>query len=670
MCGIAGIFQFTGAKAVCLKTLRDMTAVLNHRGPDEAGLYLDDHAGLGHTRLSIIDLTSGTQPICNEDATAWITYNGEVYNYAELREGLQQKGHRFQTATDTEVVLHLYEEKGPACLDDLNGQFAFAIWNARDKKLFLARDRVGIRPLYYTVCNGALLFASEIKSLFMCRQVKRSIDPRAVDQIFTFWTTLSGRSVFEGIRELPPAHYLTASCGRIAVKRYWQLPFYPPGEQLDMDPEQLCGQIQQCLNDAVRIRLRADVPVGTYLSGGLDSAGVTALVCRNSGGRVKTFGIRFEEDEYDEGPFQNSMVSFLNTDHTELRATNAAVGEALYDMLWHCEKPLLRTAPAPLFLLSKAVQDTGLKVVLTGEGADEVFGGYNIFREAKVRGFWARQPRSACRPELIGRLYPYIFHDNRLRRSLKSFFGRDLDKTGNPFYSHLIRWENTSKLKIFFSRDLQAEIGSYSGYRQLRDELPAGYEKWDLVARAQYLEMSLFLSSYLLSSQGDRVAMAHSLEIRLPYLDHRLMDFMGRVPSRLKIMGLHEKYILKKAFREIVPEEIRPRPKQPYRATIKKSLMSGPAGLLTREMLSEGRLKKSMLFDPGKVQRLVKKVEAAHSLGENDGMALAGIFSAQVLHDRFIEHFPDMQAPQIFFKRLCDQRSSNKQAGANCNGPI
>ncbi|HDZ62522.1 MAG TPA: asparagine synthase, partial [Nitrospirae bacterium] len=228
----------------------------------------------------------------------------------------------------------------------------------------------------------------------------------------------------------------------------------------------------------------------------------------------------------------SQMVSFLKTDHSEIQATNEKIGASLLDCLWHCEKPLLRTAPIPLFLLSDVVRESGYKVVLTGEGADEVFGGYNIFREAKVRRFWAKYPNSQSRAGLVGQLYPYIFNNPRLKRTLQSFFAKGLDKTDNPIFSHLIRWENTSRIKTFFSKELVAEVGSYDGYDQVKQNLPADYEKWDYLSKAQYLEMTIFLSNYLISSQGDRVAMAHSVEIRLPYLDPRLMDFMGRVPAK------------------------------------------------------------------------------------------------------------------------------------------
>ena len=648
MCGIAGICNLTGPEGVNPDTLRRMVGVLNHRGPDETGLYLDDHIGLGHARLSIIDLAGGTQPIHNEDKSLWIVYNGETYNYPDLRSQLQHKGHRFYTNTDTEVILHLYEQYGTDCLSRLNGQFALAIWDVKKKELFLARDRVGIRPLYYTVMNNALIFTSEIKSIFMNREVPRQIDPVAMDQIFTFWTTLSPRTVFKDIYELPPGHFMKVSGGKVSLKKYWDLPFQPRSEQLDLAPAEICEHLRELLLDAVKIRLRADVPVGCYLSGGLDSSAVTALVVRNFNRDVRTFGIRFQQEGFDEGEHQDRMVSFLNANHSEIRATNEKIGASLPDCIRHCEKPLLRTAPIPLFLLSELVNQSGLKVVLTGEGADEVFGGYNIFREAKIRRFWSRYPDSQRRAELIGRLYPYIFDNPRLRRSLQSFFARGLENADDPLFSHMIRWANTSKIKTFFCADLREAIGDYDGYEHLKENLPADYESWDSLSRAQYLETAIFLSNYLLSSQGDRVAMAHSVEIRLPYLDPRLMEFMGRVPAKWKIMGLNEKHILKKVFENILPNEIVRRPKHPYRAPIKQSLLNEKTEGYTRQMLSEASLKRAGLFDNNKVTKLLRKIEAADHPGEVDSMALVGILSSQLVYHQFVENFPagtDVPAP-------------------------
>ena len=662
MCGIAGICHLNGPNHVSLDSIESMTGFLCHRGPDEAGIYLDDQVGLGHARLSIIDLSKGTQPIHNEDGSLWIIYNGEVFNYPELKEDLLQKGHHFYTTSDTEVLLHLYEEQGPDCLAQLNGQFAVAIWDAKRKELFLARDRVGIRPLYYTILNNTLIFASEIKSIFANKSVSRRIDPIGMDQIFTFWTTLTPKTVFKDIYELPPGHYLKTSNGNVTFKRYWDIPLYPRTEQLDLPPQKICEHVQELLADAVRIRLRADVPVGCYLSGGLDSSGVTALVVKNFNKNVRTFGIRFESAGFDEGEHQSLMVRHLNVNHTDLKATDEQIGASLPDCLWHCEKPLLRTAPVPLFLLSDVVRRSDYKVVVTGEGADEVFGGYNIFREAKVRRFLAKYPNSQRRAELIGKLYPYIFRNPRLKRTLQSFFTKGLDKINDPLFSHFIRWENTGRIKTFYSQELLDATGQYDGYQQVRQSLPDTFEWADDFSRAQYLEMAIFLSNYLLSSQGDRVAMAHSVEIRLPFLDFRVIDFMARIPSKWKILGLNEKHILKKSFKKILPKEITSRPKNPYRAPIKQSILNAATAEYTKESLSAKSLNEAGLFDAGKVAKLLQKAQKVGDLSEIDSMALVGILSSQIIYRKFIQDFPARPGNSVSPALIVDRRSEALRA--------
>ena len=655
MCGIAGKYYLKAPGDISPDLIKQMIAIMHHRGPDESGIYIDDWVGLGQTRLSIIDLSGGVQPIHNEDKTLWIIYNGEVFNYPELKQGLLKKGHRFYTSTDTEVILHLYEEKGTACLEQLNGQFAFAIWDSKHKELFLARDRVGIRPLFYTVKNNELLFASEIKSIFMATDIEREINTNSLNQIFTFWTTLPGQTIFKEIYELPPGHFLKASNGEIAIKKYWDIPFSPPEGQINWPAQQISEKIQELIKDAIRIRLRADVPVGCYLSGGLDSSGITSFVVNNFDSKVRTFGIRFEEQDFDEGEHQNLMVSYLGTDHTDILATNDLINSSFADVLWHSEKPLLRTAPVPLFLLSQVVHQSGFKVVLTGEGADEIFGGYNIFREAKVRNFWAKQPDSKIRGSLIGKLYPYIFKNPRLRAMQQSFFAAGLNKADDPFFSHYIRWQNTGKIKNFLSENLKAAYNPQQDYEKLRQSLPAAFSNWDYLAKAQYLEIMLFLSNYLLSSQGDRVAMAHSVEIRLPFLDYRLIDFMGRVTAKLKIKGLNEKYILKKSFQKILPKQITNRPKHPYRAPIGSSLFNKNIF----ELLSDQALSNSCLFDILKVKKLLKKFQNQKNQGEIDNMALVGILSSQIIYNQFVANFPAKFVRPPSPNLVVDRRSKN-----------
>ena len=659
MCGIAGFYHSEHCHEKGSDLLKKMIGIMYHRGPDEAGIYLDDHIGLGHARLSIIDLAGGSQPIHNEDKSLWIIYNGEVFNYVELKKELIKKGHTFYTTTDTEVILHLFEEKREECLNELNGQFAFAIWDSYNKELFLARDRVGIRPLHYTNINGSFYFSSEIKSLFQVEEIQREIDPVGMDQTFTFWTTLPGRTIFKNISELKPGHFIKIKNDTVTEKQYWSVPYNPPEELLTSPPSDISEQIMALLTDAVRIRLRADVPVGSYLSGGLDSSGVTALISKHFNANVQTFGIRFEEGAFDEGEHQKSMVDFLKVRHHELTANNSMIADNFPKIIWHGERPLLRTAPVPLYLLSRKVREKGIVVVLTGEGADEVFGGYNIFREALVRKFISRQPTSRFRKSLIDQLYPHIFKNPLLKNSLYSFFMQGLDDADNPLFSHLIRWNNTSRIKTFFADSLSSELQGYNAYKELTDTLPEDFNNRNTLAKAQFLEKYIFLSNYLLSSQGDRVAMAHSIEIRVPFLDYRIIDLMAKVSPTWKILGLNEKFILKKALRNVLPKNICERSKHPFRAPIQQSFFRANTPESIQELLTERSIKKTGLFNPQKVSLLVKKIKNNTNISEVDGMALAGILSTLIVCNQFVEGVPKTEEKNISYTVFVDKRKNN-----------
>jgi len=655
MCGIAGILNLTTVSHPIQEgTLRHMLASIRHRGPDQFGMYLDDQVGLGNARLSIIDLKTGQQPIANEDKTLWMVFNGEVFNFVQLRPELEARGHRFATHTDTEVVLHLYEDLGPGCLEHLNGHFAIAIWDVAGQTLFLARDRLGIRPLFYTLTGDALIFGSEIKAILADPRVHAGMDPVALDQVFTYWSTLSPRTIFRDIWELPPGHYLLARRGDVAIKRYWELAFpeamvsAPGADRRALDD--YLDEFRELLVDATRIRLRADVPVGAYLSGGIDSSTTAAIIRKYTSNRLDTFSIAFSDPEFDESVYQRHMAHFLGTDHQVVYATHADIGRAFPDVIWHTETPIMRTSPAPLFLLSKLVRDYGFKVVLTGEGADEFLAGYNIFKEAKVRRFWARQPESGVRPLLLNRLYPYI---SDLARGgdayLAAFFREGLVDVDAPDYSHAIRWRNTGRTKRFFSDDLRHAVQTSDVSKTSEVYYPPDFARWHPLHRAQYLEISIFLSQYLLSSQGDRMGMAHSVEGRFPFLDHRVVEFCNRLPPRLKLRGLTEKYLLKRLAREWLPDEIWRRPKRPYRAPIHRSFFPSPeegtgGGRDTtldyvRELLSPERVKATGLFKPAAVSQLVGKIERGARLSETDDMALVGILSSQLVHLQFVSDF-------------------------------
>jgi asparagine synthase (glutamine-hydrolysing) len=645
MCGIAGMFDRSGKQTVTEGELRQMLALLRHRGPDEFGILLDREAALGSARLSIIDLSGGSQPIANEDESLWIVFNGEIFNYIELRAELEPRGHRFRTSSDTEVILHLFEEFGPRCLEKLNGQFAIAIWDTKRRRLFLARDRLGVRPLFYTEISGnTLLFASEIKSIFSDRRVRAEIEPGVVEQIFRFWAPPSPNTVFRGIVELPPGHFLIADGESIQVEPYWRNRFpeetvVSAGSASNRSLDEVVEEFRALLIDACQIRLRADVPVGAYLSGGLDSSTIASVVRRHTSNRLVTFSIAFTDEKFDESEFQQQMAAHLGTDHHVVRATHEDIGRAFPDVIWHTEVPIMRTAPVPMFLLSKLVRETGFKVVLTGEGADEFLAGYDIFKEAKVRRFWAQQPQSKWRPLLLKRLYPDISGLSQSNLEfLAAFFGEGLTDLDSPWYSHAVRWRNNRRTWRFLDDGVLA-VGDEVYFDRLAAALPADFKRWGPLARAQYLEITLFLSQYLLSSQGDRMGMANSIEGRFPFLDCRLVEFCNALEPRMKLRCLREKYLLKRAAQPWLPDLIRRRPKRPYRAPVHRSFFNRSTPDYVRDLLAPGAIKAVGLFKPGPVEQLVNKIQNGSPVGETDDMALAGILSTQLVHHHFVSHF-------------------------------
>jgi asparagine synthase (glutamine-hydrolysing) len=649
MCGIVGIAT-SGAEAIDADRLTSMTAILSHRGPNDRGVHVEPQIGLGHTRLSIVDLAGGRQPMSNNDGSLWITFNGEIFNYVELRQELVRKGHQFRTESDTEVILHLYEEEGAAAVERLNGQWAFAIWNNRSRTLFLSRDRVGVRPLFYAMVGRRFLFASEIKALFVDPDVSRELDPFGLDNIFTFWTTLPPRTAFRSVRCLPPGHSLTWREGRATTSQHWQPTF--PRTDVPASTEASAEALLTVLDDAIRLRMRADVPVGAYLSGGLDSSVIIALMNRRNAS-LRTFSIAFDDPDFDESRYQHDVVRALNLDHVEMRCTTADISRVFPEVVWHAETPLLRTAPAPLFLLSQLTRDSGHKVVLTGEGADEVLGGYDIFKEAKIRRFWAKFPSSTRRASLVRRLYPYLpqLHRQPLQY-LQAFFQATPEDLESPWFSHLPRWRLTSRLKLLFSSEIRAAIAGYDGFADVAASLPADYGAWHTFAQMQYLETAHLLPGYLLSSQGDRVAMAHSIECRHPFLDPRVMAFASGLPPSLKMKGLNEKYLLKRVARGLVPISIRQRSKQPYRAPDGRAFFGPRPDDYVCDLLSSAQVKRDGIFRPDAVATLVNKFRAGKAFGAKDDMSLVGILSTQLLVDRFINHFETVNPWNVSFRNF------------------
>jgi asparagine synthase (glutamine-hydrolysing) len=639
MCGIAGIYNFSSqTKPVYEEELKRMLSVISYRGPDESGIYLGKNIGIGSVRLSIIDLSSGQQPISIRNNRFRIVYNGELFNYIELRKELEQLGCEFHTNADTEVVVQAYAQYGTACLNKFNGQFAITIWDNVEKSLFLARDRVGIRPLFYTQVNGTIAFCSEIKGLFQLPFVERKINSKGLAQVFTFWTTITPDTPFENVYELPPGHFMTVKPEGIDIQKFWSLKFPEKDNASKLSLNESVEEFRALFEDAVRVRLRADVEVAAYLSGGLDSSITTAFIHQIEPKVLNTFSIGFADKVFDETDYQIEASRYFNTNHVAFSCTSAEIGESFYDTVKHTEFPILRTAPTPMYLLSKKVRERKIKVVITGEGADEMLAGYNIFKETKIRRFWARQPQSAIRPLLLTKLYPYLpMMKNSSANVLKMFFGFKLNETDNPLYSHLLRWHNTSRIQNYFSDNLKAELHDYNPISEVYKNLESNFSTWGDLSKSQYLESTIFMSGYLLSSQGDRMAMANSVEGRYPFLDYRVIEYAAKLPEDFKLHLLNEKYILKKMMAGKIPDSILKRNKQAYRAPIHTSFFGKGAPAFVDEMLSSDSLKQFDCFDAEKVGKLLEKYRNVSTISEIDNMALAGILSTQLVSLLFIK---------------------------------
>ncbi len=648
MCGIAGIVSLNdGRVGPSLGQAQRMIGAMRHRGPDESGVYRDERAVLGHARLSIIDLATGQQPMSNENGSVWIVFNGEIFNYVELRRELTALGHRFRTESDTEVIVHAYESWGVDAFARFNGQWALALWDNTTHRLVLARDRVGVRPLFACLHAGRLHFASEVKAIFAAdRSIPRRLDPAGLAEVFTFWTPVAPRTVFDSIFEIEPGHARIYEGGQVADICYW-CPEFPHADRPGFcgDVEAAAAVTRRALERATALRmLRADVPVGSYLSGGLDSSLVAALALRAKGAQFATFSLRFEDAEYDESRYQHLMVERLGSEHHEVTVSRADIARVFPDVIAHAERPVLRTAPAPLYLLSKLVREAGIKVVLTGEGADEMFAGYDLFREGKVRRFWARQPHSEWRPLLLERLYPYLSRSPVAQQATaRQFFGRNLASWRQPGFAHLTRWQTAAALHRLFSADMRETTGAFDPIGSLLGTLPADFGQWSFLAQDQYLEVRTLLSGYLLSAQGDRMLMAHSVEGRFPFLDREVIDLAQSLPASFKLRVLDEKHVLKRASRDVVPDEILRRKKQPYRAPDALSFIGRDAPDWIEEVMSESALSDAGVFDVRAARQVylkcIRRGDAAQ-FSNSDNMALVGILSTQLLHQQFIATTP------------------------------
>jgi asparagine synthase (glutamine-hydrolysing) len=631
MCGIAGIAR-RYPTGVSVESLGRMAAAIRHRGPDGYGFYVGQRVGLAHVRLSIVDIDRGAQPLTNEDGQIVVTYNGEIYNHPELRHELEERGHIFRTRSDTEVLVHGYEEWGVDMLQRLNGQFAFAIYDRNRDTLFIARDRFGVRPLFYAQPKGAFFFGSEIKAILASGEVDPGLDPRGLDEVFTFWAARPPRTPFAGIASLEPGTYGIWKDGALWLHRYYELD-YPEASE---EPADVIEQLDELMLRSVGMRLRADVPVGAYLSGGLDSSITASLAASASPHTLRSFSITFDDPQFDESEFQREVATQIGSIHAVTAIGQSSIAESFPDVLWHTETPLLRTAPVPMYHLAKLTREMGIKVVLTGEGADELFLGYDLFKEVSVRRFCLRNPDSLGRQRLLDKLYPYLMAQGRGGEFWRRFF-LDAGNPSDPLFSHLPRFLLSARVKDFYTPEFKERLGGIDVLGELRASLPVRFFGWSSLNQAAYLEMTTLLSPYLLSSQGDRMSMAHGVEGRFPFLDHRLYEFASALPTGSRLRGLREKEILRRWARRILPSRINQRRKQPYRAPDAPSFFGPGAPEWIRERLSPDALRRVGIFAPTAVQGLVRRCNAGLATGFRENQAITGVLSTQIWHQQFME---------------------------------
>lgn len=627
MCGVAGFFNASETT----ETLKSMISQLRHRGPDGFGCFHRNNTGLAHARLSIIDLAGGFQPIHNEDETVWVVFNGEIFNYIELRDILEERGHRFYTTSDTEVIVHAYEEFGTSAFRLFNGQFAFALWDEKKETGYLVRDRVGIQPLFYALKDG-LYFGSEIKSLLTVSGLNKGLNKEQLANVLTFWTTAPGQTVFNGIFELHSGHYIEfSSKDKFHIVEYWNHHY----RTMNIGkPEEVFNDIK----DSTEIRLRSDVPVGAYLSGGLDSTITVSMVKKYFNNDLRTFSIEFEDKQFDESEYQQAVVKELGVNHTSFKCTNEDVADAFEKVIYHTEKPILRTAPVPMYLLSKRVREEGYKVVLTGEGADEVFAGYDIFRENYVRRYIRTHGDTEQSRNLLLQLYPWM--GDRISKSsafLKQFFDSDVPLHFDCF-SHEPRWRTTSKTNKFFAEGMPSPLMMEEFAMMFNVPVEA-----TPLQRAQYLEFHTLFNGYLISSQGDRMLMANGVEGRFPFLDPMVINNANERHDSDKLKGMNEKHILKQMARGLIPDIVLNRKKQPYMAPDGQCFVGDRCPEYVNDVLSPESLKNFGYFDPKKVQILRKKFDKGIAKGFSDNMTFIGILSTQLLHNTFVDNFVPQQ---------------------------
>lgn len=615
MCGIAGGSWTTEGARLSEVTLRRMTDVIRHRGPDDSGDYFSTspggHAALGFRRLSIIDLSGGHQPMSNEDATVWIVFNGEVYNYRELKPELEQRGHQFRTASDTECIVHAYEEWGNDCVNHLRGMFAFAIWNDRRRTLFLARDRMGQKPLIYRLHQGQLTFASEIKSLLQVPGAPRDVDPYALADFVTLQYVPHPRTMLRGYSKLPPAHWgeFDATTGELVVRRYWEPPFRRMETEKDSRPDKQGNLsladwkegLRKTLTEAVRLRMRSDVPFGAFLSGGVDSTIITGLMQQQSSRPVKTFSIGFSESAFDERSYARKAAAQLKTDHHEFVVDPSSI-EMLPKLTWHFDEPFADSSAIPTMSLSQLTRQH-VTVALTGDGGDELFAGYDRYLAVELASRIDRWPwflRSMMTSPLWQRFPASVRQKSRVRQAKR--FLAALGQSPERRYANWVSIYDDSRRPRLFSQDFLQTLGGYDSASFLIEAYNRCFEK-NFVQRTTCVDMETYLPCDILT-KVDIASMAFSLECRSPFMDHEVVELAARMPVEFKLAGRRGKRILIDTFADLIPSSIQTRRKMGFGVPIDHWFRNSLRGLLVDTLLSRQCLDRGY-FDPKAVRLLV-----------------------------------------------------------------
>jgi asparagine synthase (glutamine-hydrolysing) len=592
MCGIAGVISL-GGRPVHEEELHAMCDVMAHRGPDGEGFYMAPGVGLGMRRLSIIDLETGNQPIGNEDGTVWVVMNGEIYNFQSLRQELLALGHSFSSATDTEVIVHLYEELGARCVERLRGMFAFAVWDVRRRRVLVARDRVGIKPLYYAEVDGRLLFASELKAILQLPEVERRLDPDALASVFAFLTSPARHSVVAGVRKLEPGHLLVAGAdGQVRVRPYWDVKFEP---EHGRDETYFVERLRELLHESVKLHLVSDVPLGAFLSGGLDSSSVVATMARVASGPVKTFAIGFQDPDFDERAHARRVAERFGTDHRELVVEPAAL-DVIEDIVWHLDEPFGDPSAIPTYMVSKLARED-VTVVLSGDGGDELFAGYDKYRvEQRERRYGALPPLVRGALSLAGRLMP---DGMRGRNFVRHFSLRGWDR-----YIDALTLFRPDEERRLFRPEVIATLSRRDPWREEADRLARAGGDW--LTALQYHDLKAYLPLDILT-KVDRMSMAHSLEARVPLLDHKVVEFAATIPPELRLRdGGQTKHIFKRAMRGTLPDTIIDRPKHGFAVPLDR-WFRGPLAEFSRDLLLSQRSRERGILEPAYVEALLER---------------------------------------------------------------